>query len=237
MIVLIKRKNAVLILLILFLSIAIFSLDSGGNPITQASTSDKGPLVIVDAGHGGEDPGKVSNYSGIAEKDLNLRIAVMLQNLLEQDGYSVIMTRTDDILCYSQGTTDITDKRRQDLTTRKKLIDTSGADIAVSIHLNDFTDPKYYGAQTFFPPDSLDSERLAVSIQKNLVSMVDPANTRVALVKKEKIVILKNLVVPTALVECGFLSNQAEEEKLRQVDYQENLAQAVKEGIDAYFGK
>ena len=67
--------------------------------------------------------------------------------------------------------------------------------------------------------------------------MVDPANTRVALVKKEKIVILKNLVVPTALVECGFLSNQAEEEKLRQVDYQENLAQAVKEGIDAYFGK
>jgi N-acetylmuramoyl-L-alanine amidase len=235
MILLIKRRNAVLILMILFLSMAIFSIDGSGNQPTAAATTQFKATVVVDAGHGGEDPGAVSNYSGIAEKDINLRIAQLLAIELEQDNYNVIMTRREDVLNYQAGTKNITDKRRQDLTGRKKLIDGSNADIAVSIHLNKFEEAKYYGAQAFFPPDSLESERLAKSIQDSLKNLVDPSNTRAALVKKERIIILRDLKVPTALVECGFLSNPQEEALLRTVDYQEKIAEAIKAGIDAYF--
>ena len=103
MIVLVKRKNAVLILLILFLSVAIFSIDGRTSPTAETIKESTGPVVVIDAGHGGEDPGKVSNYSSLAEKDLNLRIAQLLKNLLEQDGYTVYMTRTEDKLNYSPG--------------------------------------------------------------------------------------------------------------------------------------
>lgn len=237
MILLIKRRNAVLILLILLLSIAIFSVDGSGDPLALAANNQYKATVILDPGHGGEDPGAVSNYSGIAEKDINLRIALMLKEVLEEDNYRVIMTREEDVLNYSAGTKNITEKRRQDLTARRKLIDSSGADIVVSIHLNKFEDPQYYGAQTFYPPESAESERLAVCLQNALRANVDPSNNRKALVKKERIVIFRNLVVPTALVECGFLSNSQEEALLRTVDYQEKIAKAIKKGIDDYFAE
>lgn len=237
MILLIKRRNAVLILLILFLSIAIFSLDGSGDPLALAANNQYKATVVLDAGHGGEDPGAVSNYSGIAEKDINLRIAFLLKELLEEDNYRVIMTREEDVLNYKPGTKNITEKRRQDLTARRKLIDNSGADIVVSIHLNKFEDPQYYGAQTFYPPGSAESERLAVCVQNALRENVDPSNNRKALVKKERIVILRDLVVPTVLVECGFLSNSQEEALLRTVDYQEKIAKAIKKGIDDYFAE
>lgn len=235
MVLLIKRKNAVLILLILFLSIAIFSLDGRNDQMALAATNQYKATIVLDAGHGGEDPGAVSNYSGIAEKDINLRIVFLLKDLLEQENYRIILTRQEDVLNYQTGTKSVTDKRRQDLNGRKKMIDSSNADIVVSIHLNKFDQTQYFGAQTFYPPGSPESERLAKSIQDSLKNLVDPSNSRVALVKKEKIVLLKDLKVPTALVECGFLSNSQEEALLRTVDYQEKIADAIKLGIDAYF--
>jgi len=237
MIVLVKRKNAVLILLILFLSIAIFSIDGRTSPIAETIKESAGAVIVIDAGHGGEDPGKVSNYSNLAEKDLNLRIAQLLKDLLEQDGYTVLMTRTEDKLNYSAGTKEIYQKRKQDLTARKKFIDESGADVAVSIHMNSFTDTKYYGAQAFYPPSSTDSERLAKNIQNSMIAVCDNTNKRTALLKKERIMIFRDLKVPTALVECGFLSNSAEEAKLKTLEYQELLAKGIKAGIDRFFGK
>lgn len=237
MILLIKRRNAVLILLILFLSIAVFSLDGSSDPMVLAANRQYKATVILDPGHGGEDPGAVSNYSGIAEKDINLRIAQLLRELLEEDDYRVIMTRQEDVLNYKPGTKNITEKRRQDLTGRRKLIDSSGADIVVSIHLNKFEDPQYYGAQAFYPPGSAESERLAVCVQDALRENVDPSNNRKALVQQKRIVILRDLVVPTTLVECGFLSNSQEEALLRTVDYQEKIAKALKKGIDDYFAE
>ena len=237
MILLIKRRNAALILLILVLSIAIFSLEGSDDQLALAANKQYKATVVLDPGHGGEDPGAVSNYSGIAEKDINLRIALLLREILEEDNYRVIMTRQEDVLNYKPGTKNITDKRRQDLTGRRKLIDSSGADIVVSIHLNKFEDPQYYGAQAFYPPGSPDSERLAVCVQNALGEHVDPANNRKALVKKERIVILRDLVVPTALVECGFLSNSQEEALLRTTDYQEKIAKALKKGIGQYFAE
>ncbi len=147
------------------------------------------------------------------------------------------MTREEDKLVYSEGTTDITEKRRQDLTRRKEIMDNGGADIVVSIHLNDFSDSKYYGAQVFYPPNSAESEKLAVCIQKVLREDVDPTNKREALVKTTPIMILRNLKTPTVIVECGFLSNEQEEQKLRTESYQKKLAKAIKKGIDNYFAQ
>lgn len=236
MIVLVKKSNLTLIILIFLLSIALYCLNLGGEAVaTPASSISSLGTVIVDAGHGGEDPGKVSTYSGANEKDINLAIAKLLTDELKTAGYQVILTREEDKLVYKEGTTDITDKRKQDLTRRKDIMDNSGADIAVSIHLNDFSQSKYYGAQVFYPPNSEKSKNLALSVQKVLREDVDPSNKREALVKSTPIVILRNLKTPTIIVECGFLSNEQEEQKLRTESYQLKIAKAIKKGIDNYF--
>ena len=236
MIFLIRKSNLTLVILIFLLSIALYCLNLGGDAdASPASSISSLGTVIVDAGHGGEDPGKVSNYSGANEKDINLAIAKFLAEELKSAGYQVIMTREDDKLVYKEGTTDITEKRRQDLTRRKEIMDNSGADIVVSIHVNDFSDSKYYGAQVFYPPNSEESKQLAICVQKVLREDVDPTNKREALEKTTPILILRNLKTPTIVVECGFLSNQQEEQKLRTESYQKQLAKAIKKGIDNYF--
>ena len=235
MIIVMKKSNVILIGLIFALLLAIYSLNM--NSDTQASTTGTNvqKTVVIDAGHGGEDPGKVSSYSDLKEKELNLTIAVKLKQLLESNDYKVIMTREEDKLVYSEGTTNIYNKRKQDLTRRKDIMDNSGAHIVVSIHMNSFTESVYYGAQTFYPPNSPDSLKLATSIQESMKEMLDKDNKRVPSEKKDPIVILTDLKTPTTIVECGFLSNSAEEKKLGTDEYQSKVAAAIMSGIEKYF--
>ncbi len=235
MIIVLKKSNVILIGLVFALLLAIYSLNMNTDTQATATGSDLQKTVIVDAGHGGEDPGKVSSYSDLKEKELNLIIALKLKKLLEEDEYKVIMTREEDKLVYTEGTTGIYQKRLQDLTRRKQIMDTGGAQIVVSIHMNSFTDPVYYGAQTFYPPNSPDSLKLAVSIQKSMRTLLDPDNKRQPQEKKDEIVILRDLKTPTTIVECGFLSNAAEERKLSTEEYQLKVAEAIKAGISDYF--
>lgn len=237
MIVIVKKTNIVLIGLVFLLLIAIYSLNIDINEAASTvSAPQAGKRIVVDAGHGGEDPGAVSDYSGISEKDITLKIAFFLKEALEKSGYTVIMTRTEDVLQYQAGTERIFDKRKQDLLRRKKIMDEEG-DIVVSIHLNKFNQTQYYGAQTFYPPGSQESKELAVSIQQALKKHADPSNDRQALVKEEQIVILRDLKTPTVIVECGFLSHREEEGKLATEEYQRKIAQAIKNGVDDYFSK
>lgn len=236
MIVVVKKNNIVLICLIFLLLVTIFSLNFGeGESTTVAKQQVLQKTVIVDPGHGGEDPGAVSDYNGIKEKDVNLVVALKLKEQLENENFKVLMTREEDKLEYKDGTTNIIQKRKQDLIRRKKIMDEAGADIVVSIHLNKFPETQYYGAQTFYPPDSPDSQKLAMSIQSSLRELVDASNVREALVKKEPIIILKNLKTTTSIVECGFLSNPEEEKKIATDEYQEKIAIAIKEGIKTFF--
>lgn len=241
MIIVMKKNNILLILLIFLLSIAIYSLKLGADNSSPVNGDSGQKVVILDPGHGGEDPGAVSDYSGLKEKDVNLTIAMMVKELLEKENYKVLMTRTEDKLVYQPGTTSVTEMRRQDLTRRKKMMDDSGANIVVSIHLNKFKETQYYGAQTFYPHNSPESAKLAIDIQKSLKEIVDPNNKREALVRGKPnelpIMILRNLKTTTAIVECGFLSNAAEEKLLGTKEYQEKLALAINKGIDKYFGK
>jgi len=240
MIVVMKKSNIVLVALILLLVIAIYSLNLGRLAVTGASGGrELAKVVMLDPGHGGEDPGAESPYTGITEKELNLDIAKKLRQLLEQDGFKVIMTREEDRLEYEPGTKGYTPKRKQDLLRRKKMMDEAGASIVVSIHMNKIKETQYYGAQVFFSPESAESQKLAVCIQKSLKETVDPNNKREALAKKpvkgQQIIILRDLKTTTAIVECGFLSNSEEEQKLRDEAYRGKLAAAIKEGIKKYF--
>ncbi len=235
MIIVMKKSNVILVGLIFALLLAIYSLNM--NMDTQASTtgSSAEKIVVIDAGHGGEDPGKVSSFSDLKEKDLNLLVAMKTKDALEGEGYKVIMTREDDKLVYSEGTTNIYEKRKQDLTRRKQIMDNSGATIVVSIHMNSFQESQYFGAQTFYPPNSPESLKLATVIQESMRKNVDNSNKREPQLKKDPIVILTDLKTPTIIIECGFMSNSQEENKLGSGEYQEKLANAIKDGINNYF--
>ncbi len=241
MILLIKKNNLLFggLVLVLCLSILGINLAFQGGESASAATiptlNTKGKTVVIDAGHGGEDPGAVSSFNGVSEKDVTLVLANKTKELLEKDGYKVIMTRTEDVLVYEGDNLSMTAKRRQDLLRRKKIMDESGADIVVSIHLNSYTDSQYSGAQTFFTKNSLSGKKLAAAIQESLKINVDPENDREAIQKKDDIIITKNCKCTTVIVECGFLSNETECLKLAEEAYQTKLSEAIKTGIDQYF--
>ncbi|MCX8132007.1 MAG: N-acetylmuramoyl-L-alanine amidase [Clostridia bacterium] len=240
MIVLLRKNNVALIVLIFLLSIAVYSLNLKSDTISATNGPEGQRFIILDPGHGGEDPGAVSEYSGIKEKDINLSIAFKVKELLEKENYKILLTRSEDRLEY-QGTTSETQMRKQDLNRRKKLMDEAGANLVVSIHLNKFPQTQYWGAQVFYPHNSPESQKLANYLQASIKEIADPNNKRVALVKGKAnelpIIILRDLKTTTAIVECGFLSNPEEEKKLATKEYQDKLAESIADGIKKYFEK
>jgi N-acetylmuramoyl-L-alanine amidase len=236
MILILKKNKIILVGVLILLAFTVFGVITRMDALSLKTANNvaKNKIVILDAGHGGEDPGAVSD-NGTREKEINFYIASKVKELLEAENFTIIMTREDDSLKYEDGTKGITQKRKQDLLRRKRIMDESGADLVVSIHLNKFPESKYFGAQVFFPPNSPESKTIAEGIQKSLREIVDPDNKRVAMLKKAEIIILKNIKTPTVIVECGFLSNPEEERKLSSTEYQDKLALAIKEGILKYY--
>jgi N-acetylmuramoyl-L-alanine amidase len=182
-------------------------------------------IVVVDAGHGGWDPGKISG-TGTQEKDINLSIALKLQAYLENGGSVVMMTRIEDEALGA--------KKAADMRNRKEIANLSKADIIVSIHQNSYPSGSVRGAQTFYFAESEKSKRLALSIQNELVDFVDPKNAR-SIKDNSKYFILKQTAIPAVIVECGFLTNSAERGLLTTDEYQEKIAWAIYKGIIAYF--
>lgn len=187
-------------------------------------------VVVIDPGHGGIDPGKVGEQ-GWDEKDINLQIALILQQYLEQSGASVWMTRTEDRGLYKENDTN---KKRADLKKRVQMINDLDADIAISIHQNSFSQKQYKGAQVFYYTSSEEGKYLAELIQQELISFVDPSNNR-AIKANDSYYLLKQSLRPTVIVECGFLSNPEEERKLNDEKYQQKIAWGIYMGIMKYF--
>lgn len=189
-------------------------------------------IIVIDAGHGTPDGGAVSE-SGTAEKDINLDVANRLCALLEKTGAYVIMTRLDDNAVADDLNAKIRDIKRSDLKNRRDIRDNSDADLFVSIHMNKFEKPQYYGAQVFYGKTPAESKKLADSIQGELITLADPSNTRVPK-EADGIFILEKSQIPSVLVECGFLSNPEEASKLETDKYRDTLAWAVYCGIVKY---
>ncbi len=193
--------------------------------------------IIVDAGHGGIDPGAMTDDESIKEKDVNLKITMKLKELLEASGAMVILTRNDDTSLYKEeeGKT-IRQKYNENLKNRKKIIKESSADMFVSIHLNKFEQSKYYGAQTFYPYGKDEDKQLATYIQAELKRVVDNTNNR-EIKPRNDLYLLKENEIPSTLIECGFLSNDKEAKLLNDEEYQNEIAWAIYVGIQRYFSE
>ena len=158
-----------------------------------------------------------------------------MQNLLEQSGATVILTRsTDEAIYDTKADGSIRKKKVSDLKNRVKLGNESSADIFVSIHLNKIPQEQYYGWQTFYKNNDKQSKQLAESIQNNLNSSIQKENHRLAKTI-ENIYIVDNIEIPITIIECGFISNHEELNDLQNEKYQEKLAWGIYNGIMDWF--
>ena len=186
-------------------------------------------VVVVDAGHGGRDPGK-GGGDGCLEKDLNLEIAKKVQAILEQQDIKVIMIRDTDKGLYEEQTSN---KKVQDMKNRCALINETEPDCVGSIHQNSYHEEYVSGAQVFYYSSSAEGKALAEALQSELISYADPENHRQAKAN-DSYYLLKKTEAPIAIVECGFLSNWEEAAKLQDDGYQSRIAWAVSMGILMY---
>ncbi|SHK02512.1 N-acetylmuramoyl-L-alanine amidase [Hespellia stercorisuis] len=182
--------------------------------------------VVIDPGHGSSDPGKVG-INDLLEKDVNLKIAKEIKKLLEKEGITVVMTREDD--------SGLGKSKVEDLKARVAVINDTKPALAVSIHQNSYGQEEVKGAQTFYFTHSEKGKEAALILQEKLCAM-DSENHRQAKAN-ETYYILKRTEVPTVIVECGFLSNREEAQKLGTGEYQEQIAQAVCSGIHGFITK
>lgn len=189
--------------------------------------------VIVDAGHGGEDGGAVG-VNGALEKDINLAIALELEKNLKLNNFDVIMIRNSDVSVGDQSLPSISERKRSDTKSRLRTVEEAGECILISIHQNHFSEGKYSGAQIFYSGNRPESAELAENIRRNIVESLQPENKRENKQADGNIYLLKNCQVPAVLVECGFLSNAAETEKLCTESYQKDMAAAIYNGLIDY---
>ena len=185
--------------------------------------------IILDAGHGGEDPGAVAN--GVVEKDINLSVTQKLSDFLSLSGYKVLLTRSGDRMLYNDGQ----DHRKKyfDLYNRVQIAAGETNGIFVSIHANKFPLESCFGMQTFYSPKNSENRLLASYIQ-DASKLLNANNTRVAKQDDNTIFVLKNLSIPSVLIECGFLSNPEEAKLLSTEAYRDQLAFTICCGIVAY---
>ena len=181
--------------------------------------------VVIDSGHGGVDPGKIG-VDGVYEKDINLAITEKVKKCLEKEKITAELTRKED---KGLGTTGDGSKKTEDMQARVKMINETKPVLTVSIHQNSYEDPEIHGAQVFYYSHSREGEAVAKILQESLQE-IDPENHRRAKAN-ETYYLLRRTKVPTVIVECGFLTNPEEAEKLSGEEYQEQVAEAVAKGI------
>lgn len=233
----IRLKKTISFLLVLALSVGItfgliITVDAHLYSNTEANNEPSEKVIILDAGHGGEDSGAVG-AGGVLEKNLNLEIANAIRLALEEKGFTVIMTRTEDKMLYSEEENVKGMRKLSDLKNRVKIAENYPNALFISIHMNSFGASKYSGLQVYYSEDDNGSMALANSIQSSVKDKLQPDNNRVTKCGKE-LYLLERSPVTTVLVECGFLSNAEECKKLSEKEYQNQLSFAIVCGIIEY---
>ena len=230
------RKIAVILAVVLCLAILSTAVAKGYEYITVGGTVTERQTIIIDAGHGGFAGGAVA-ADGTVEKDINLKIALTLKDFLKQSGFRVIMTRESDVSTDDVETNKIATRKKSDLKNRLGLMKDNPNAVFVSIHLNKFTTSAANGSQVFYSAEHVESKVLGDCIQKSIVQLLQPENTRVNKQATSSTYLLYNATVPAVLVECGFLSNSAELKRLKDEEYQKKMAFSIFCGIVDFYSK
>lgn len=229
-----ENQNRILKLVMVgILMVSMFVLArEGAVYVTSLQVENKSrACVVIDAGHGGSDPGKVGINNQL-EKEINLKIAEILKDFLQAEGIEVVMTRESDAGLYDEGASN---KKVQDMKRRLEIIEKADPVIVVSIHQNSYHEECVKGAQVFYYTTSESSRQLAEVIQEQLRSL-DPDNRREAK-GNDSYFLLKKTSKPIVIVECGFLSNREEAEKLSSALFQEKMAWNIHMGIMKYLNR
>ena len=232
--ILVKSSSVAVAFLTVAVSLFIGRGITAKKGIEVSSAVHNAKTVIIDAGHGGFDGGAVAK-DGTVEKEINLSIAKKVKQILLFNGYNVIMTRNSDVATNSLDGS-IASKKKSDLKNRLELMNKHKSAVYVSIHLNKFTTSAAYGAQVFYSKNFEEAKELGQSIQNSIVSLLQKDNKRAIKQGTKSTYLLYNATVPAVIVECGFLSNNAELEMLKDKTYQSKMAFAVSSGIINYKG-
>ena len=222
-----KYNNLIISLLLLLILTTFLVINSTQNRVVHASPS-LGITIVIDAGHGGIDPGCIGRLTKITEAELNLKIAKKLESLLLSSGFEVVLTRKNENGLYG-----IYDKnyKERDMAERKRIIEEAHPELAISIHMNSFTSTKSRGAQVFFEEKNEKSKVLAEILQELLKNNIE-ASTHDASLGDYYILHATNY--PTVLCECGYLSNPEDEKLLTDEKHQDKLAYNLYAGIVSY---
>lgn len=196
---------------------------------TESTKKEAGPLILVDAGHGGTDPGMIG-VGGLEEKGINLSVSLLLRDTLEKFGYSVIMTREEDKGLYDSSAAN---KKAQDMQRRIAMIREHAPVLSVSIHQNSYQDSGVHGPQVFYYEGSVEGKKLAEAVQSSLNHQLEVDRPR-DVKGNASYYLLKRSSGTLVIVECGFLTNPEEAQKLQKKEYQQKVAAAVSEGIRTY---
>lgn len=233
------RKSLYVLFIVLLLITAFYLLTSlfismgyeSFRTSAQYKDADAEPrrVIVIDAGHGGEDPGAAGG--GLYEKDVNLKVAVYLSQLLRENGAETFLTRSEDKMLYGEGNENR--KKYYDLLNRALMAESRANAVFVSIHMNKFPAESCRGLQTFYSVNNAGSKVLAELIQKN-AALLQPQNKRVIKPSGKEIFLLGRLRMPAVLVECGFLSNPEEAKLLSDDEYLKKIALTVYLGISGY---
>lgn len=223
---------------ILFLSLfIIFGGIIGGTAVINlfsavdvSVSNPKYKTVIIDAGHGGPDGG-TSAEDGTLEKNINLQIAVKLDEFLKSMGIETVMIRSEDISVHDDYAKTIREKKISDIKNRLSVIENTDSAVFVSIHQNHFSQSKYSGLQVFYSKNNQESRSLADFVRQSVITSLQPENSREIKESGSDIYLLYHATVPAVMVECGFLSNYEEAQKLKDEEYQRKLAFLIALGI------
>ncbi|MCC8023073.1 MAG: N-acetylmuramoyl-L-alanine amidase [Clostridiales bacterium] len=191
--------------------------------VSPADSSSQQFVVVIDPGHGGLDGG-TSGSDGTVEKDLNLSIALKLKDYLDFLGIPNVMTRSEDVSIYSEGASTVKAKKTSDLKNRMELVNSYENSILISIHQNHYSEEKYWGTQVFYSANDEHSQHLAQLVQTTVSEQLQEGNNRQVKKAGSDLYLLYRAERPSILIECGFMSNQEENELLKDEAYQNKLA-------------
>ena len=209
---------------------------NGALPVSLTGADNDTPVIILDAGHGGIDGGCTS-AEGIPEKGINLDILLRLRDILEVNGYEVKVTRESDRSIHDAGIEGIAAQKSSDMDNRLAVFNGSRNAVCVSIHQNQFTDPKYSGAQMFYSGSNSTSEVLAEMLQKRFRSLLQPDNSREIKLCGKELFLCYYSENPTVMAECGFLSNPEEAALLNTEEYRGKVAFTLFSGINDFVNR
>ncbi len=200
--------------------------------LEAAKSEENSKIIIIDAGHGGEDSGAVG-ATGVLEKDLNMQISLALADSLSAKGYTAVMTRTEDKLLYTEAENIKGLRKIYDLKNRCKIANQYPNALFISIHMNSYSEAKYSGLQAYYTDKDDESRALAGMIQSKVKSELQTENKRQT--KNGKNIYLLENTEPTAvLIECGFITNTEECNKLADAEYQKRLSELIASAIIEY---